>query len=124
MITAFVEAIQEYFASANITPEMIEQAIYNLIGNLTNGNQQVIDALQQIIPELLAELQSLNETEIIEFFNMLFANQFDLLNIDYSAFIQQLIYAILPNSSINMQLIAHLQQYLPELIANLSRVCL
>lgn len=101
---------------------MIQQEIYNLIGNLTNQNAQIMQALQQIVPELLAELQSLNETEIISFLYSVFSNQFDLLNIDYDAFIRQLIYAILPNSSLNMELIAHLEKYLPELIANLSRV--
>lgn len=122
-ITAFVQAVEDYFATSNITSAMIEQEIYNFISNLTNQNQQVLDALNQVLPALIAELQSLNETELIDYIDALFTNPFDTVQINYTSLLSQFIGFIFPNmsSDLNALVVNHLEKYLPELIANLSR---
>jgi uncharacterized protein Yka (UPF0111/DUF47 family) len=119
-----VQAVSDYLNKTGITVSFIEDSITEIIANLTNNDQQVMNALNQLLPELIADIENLNETEIINYFVSLLENEMDSIPIDYNTIIQEIINVIVQNltSTIDPELLKHLEVYLPELISKLSQV--
>jgi hypothetical protein len=103
--------------SENINVNMLTDAITQEIGQVVNYDTMVMNSLEQLLQGLFPNNMTINCTEITDMIDQLLQTNADALQIDYAQIISQI------TSTLNAMGIddAHINQYIPDLIGNLSQ---
>ena len=123
LILAGLTNLLESLKESNVTNSTsIQNTLLDFLINVTNNNPQIIDAFKPILPKLVEIYNALNTDQLTKLLNRTLGS-FEIVtniiaNYNSSAMLDYLVQVIANgNQNLTNELLAHLYEYLPPLIA-------